>query len=572
MKKMKKNKQDIANYRSGNKELRNKLRDTRLKLARDRFASSPDDLDTIEKQVSMIRKNLDTVKSQVDKKREHLEGLRDAATELEMMTMKKDSFDSHFASTSPENAKRIRSLEGRLDHSIIKYNEAQSIRTTYEQIVKRLKEEKEGFDSQISAMEKTVAVKQKDLEELEILGGDAQHALNVVMKDLTKSREELDRERKARDKQLKSKNKEATGLQTMLHNIQNVDKTRKDILSEAQGDLSKDDEDRLRRMDVASTLAAQNKPRAHVDELKKIDEYENALTKIMKVAGVSDVNEIIKKIVSQSETTAELNRLISTNAEKIDNLSAKASLLKGRMEEVRYTGINRTSATTRKRCDELEDVLASARQTMFHERKRYEVAAATLLNARAGLKHLLEKMSVIQPQEKIILLNDDTLPIAAQQIEDTLMMILSTIKKSPKGTETANISSEEPENEPLEGVEEVNMLSARPYNQRVRLPEDDKKESKQVHKVGNETPDDDNNSELSEEEEGDVDPNGFKSSDPISRDYIKQASKIIVRNRNQKENANTKRARRANSVASSGRKNTRRPTHARGRIQANPHA
>ena len=35
--------------------------------------------------------------------------------------------------------RKIRMLENRLDKAMIKYNEAQSIRKTYEQIVKRLK-------------------------------------------------------------------------------------------------------------------------------------------------------------------------------------------------------------------------------------------------------------------------------------------------------------------------------------------------------------------------------------------------------------------------------------------------
>ena len=40
--------------------------------------------------------------------------------------------DSHFSK------QRIRSLENQLDKTVIKYNEAQSIKKTYEQIVKRL--------------------------------------------------------------------------------------------------------------------------------------------------------------------------------------------------------------------------------------------------------------------------------------------------------------------------------------------------------------------------------------------------------------------------------------------------
>jgi hypothetical protein len=44
--------------------------------------------------------------------------------------------------------RQIRILENKLDKIMIKYNEAHSIRKTYEQIVKRLKEERIGYDNQ----------------------------------------------------------------------------------------------------------------------------------------------------------------------------------------------------------------------------------------------------------------------------------------------------------------------------------------------------------------------------------------------------------------------------------------
>ncbi len=43
--------------------------------------------------------------------------------------------------------RKIRMLENRLDKAMIKYNEAQSIKRTYELIVKRLKEERVGYDN-----------------------------------------------------------------------------------------------------------------------------------------------------------------------------------------------------------------------------------------------------------------------------------------------------------------------------------------------------------------------------------------------------------------------------------------
>jgi len=39
---------------------------------------------------------------------------------------------------------------------MIKYNEAQSIRKTYEQIVKRLKEERVTYDKQLAAIEQSL--------------------------------------------------------------------------------------------------------------------------------------------------------------------------------------------------------------------------------------------------------------------------------------------------------------------------------------------------------------------------------------------------------------------------------
>lgn len=67
--------------------------------------------------------------------------------------------------------RKIRLLENRLDKAMIKYNEAQSIRKTYEQIVKRLREERVNFDNQLAAIERTLDARRRDYEELLLLSG-----------------------------------------------------------------------------------------------------------------------------------------------------------------------------------------------------------------------------------------------------------------------------------------------------------------------------------------------------------------------------------------------------------------
>ena len=82
--------------------------------------------------------------------------------------------------------KNIRIIENKLDKVMIKYNEAQSIRKTYEQIVKRLKEERVGYDNQLAAIERSLKGKEHDFEELMLLANDAEHAKQLAQAELKK--------------------------------------------------------------------------------------------------------------------------------------------------------------------------------------------------------------------------------------------------------------------------------------------------------------------------------------------------------------------------------------------------
>ena len=80
--------------------------------------------------------------------------------------------------------KNIRILENRLDKAMIKFNEAISIKKTYEIILKRLKEERIAYDKQLEAMEKSIKVKNADFDELLMLSHDANNAKRLAEGDL----------------------------------------------------------------------------------------------------------------------------------------------------------------------------------------------------------------------------------------------------------------------------------------------------------------------------------------------------------------------------------------------------
>lgn len=80
--------------------------------------------------------------------------------------------------TDPMRRQRI--LENRLDKAMLKFNEAMSIKKTYEIILKRLHEERIGYDKQLASLEQAIKAKECDLQELLLLSHDAQHAKDLA--------------------------------------------------------------------------------------------------------------------------------------------------------------------------------------------------------------------------------------------------------------------------------------------------------------------------------------------------------------------------------------------------------
>jgi hypothetical protein len=101
---------------------------------------------------------------------------------------------------------------------MIKYNEAQSIRKTYEQIVKRLKEERIGYDNQLAAIERSLKGKEHDYVELLLLSHDATHAKELALSELKKYTSKKAAVKKLRDEYRKEKAGQLKARNDMMMN------------------------------------------------------------------------------------------------------------------------------------------------------------------------------------------------------------------------------------------------------------------------------------------------------------------------------------------------------------------
>jgi hypothetical protein len=291
---------------------------------------------------------------------------------------------------TPETRK-IRMLENRLDKAMIKYNEAQSIRKTYEQIVKRLKEERIGFDSQLAAIERAAAAKNHDYEELVMLSTDAAHAKELALQELERVRSNYEEERHQRDKELREKQQIAKMKLEMNARLDRRERHKQDVI-DAEADALNGEE----RSVLKSSLAIETSAHSRIEKKEhrsKIEIFESAFRKIKEATGVSDVNEVIQKIVSQDGTTENLMILSKENQTRLEALQAKHLHLKTQVEELKYSGSS--GGHRRKIVDDHESNLNIATSKLERARLKYERVAKILIIVKAGVEHLAEKIESV---------------------------------------------------------------------------------------------------------------------------------------------------------------------------------
>merc|ERR1712216_912151 len=316
--------------------------------------------------------------------------------------------------------RNIRTLENRLDKAMIKYNEAQSIRKTYEQIVKRLKEERIGFDNQLAAIERTLKAKEKDLEELVLMSHDAQHAKEVAKAELLKLEHQLMEEKKQREKELADRRALVRQKVEMNQRMEKRDKMRREMALVEGGETQGGEGDASMKKTMFSTEfhSALNE---HVmeEEQKKITTYEEAFRKIKDATGVSDVNDVIHKFLTQDETHNNLVVMTKEAQARIDALNEEKAQAKATVEEIKYSGTG--SLGSRRIVDEFESHLSEASSKCERNKQKYERIAKILINVKSGVEHLADKLEPITVEQEAVVMTDSTVVEVLAQCEEKMM-------------------------------------------------------------------------------------------------------------------------------------------------------
>lgn len=217
--------------------------------------------------------------------------------------------------------KRIKLLENKLDKAMIKYNEAMSIRRTYEQILSRLKEERAGYDNQIAAIQKSLKAKGHDLSEFKLLLQDSKQARmysELLLKNTQLSKEAFED-----------------------HFDQLIQAHRKENLKELQKEKNEERKRRQKQNEVEPTLS-EEKPQINKDNSleKKVKDLEEKDKIVRETTGADDINEICQKFSNLIETKEnlkneqkELEKMCKILKERKENLVKELNELKYKSQD-----------------------------------------------------------------------------------------------------------------------------------------------------------------------------------------------------------------------------------------------
>ena len=264
--------------------------------------------------------------------------------------------------------KRIKLLENKLDKAMIKYNEAMSIRRTYEQILTRLKEERAGYDNQIAAIQKSLKSKGHDLNEFKLLLQDSKMA-KVYSKLLV-------------DNTILSKKAFED------HFNQLIQAHRNENLKELQKEKSEERKRKNIRNEVQATIS-DDKPKDGKDMSNleaKVKELEEKDKIVRETTGADDINEICQKFSNLTETKENLKNEQKELDKMLKSLKEKKEEMINELNELKFTSQNEI---TRKQIEENEKKAEKCMNSCEEARQKLRKQNKLFVDISTGINTLL---------------------------------------------------------------------------------------------------------------------------------------------------------------------------------------
>ncbi|XP_047434737.1 coiled-coil domain-containing protein 151 isoform X2 [Mugil cephalus] len=388
-----------------------------------------------------------------------------------------------------EEAMNLRSLENSLEKTLFKCKEAENIMINYMKLKSHLQDESLTFQGQLDSLEAEILKHREELCNLQAMNNEAQLSKEATKAELQQLEEQLYKERKERERIIASYRKK---VEERKAQAEKVDRR-------AQRTTMQPDE--------LSSEAQHSTTGMVGEEEKAISAFEEAFRSIKEATGVTDIQEIVERFISQKETHQHLEKMKAENEEVVLQLKEQKEHLNQQFEDMKYSGEAKLSSDQQK-VEECELQLRAQQQKCEAAQERLDWLVKTISTVRAGVEHLSDKLQHISVSaDTVAEVRPDSDEFVVELITRCEMK-LQQLSKELQGKDLAAIMKEMEEEEFYVRIE--GKLPE--YNTRVKLPED-----QSLDRVDEE--------EESEEEEADI----------ISREALKRQSQLIIDSKSKKK-------------------------------------
>ncbi|XP_034543780.1 coiled-coil domain-containing protein 151 isoform X2 [Notolabrus celidotus] len=387
------------------------------------------------------------------------------------------------------SGKNLRALKNSLEKTQFKWREAESIMGNYQKVKSHLQDEALTFQGQLDSLEAEILKHREEHNSMQSINTVAQLSKEAAKAELQQQEELLYRERKERERVVASYRKKVEERKAQAEK------------ADRRGQRTAMQPDEL------SSEAQRSSPRMAGEEEKVISTFEEAFRRIKEATGVTDIQEIVDRFISQKETHQHLEKLKEENENMLQQLKEQKELLNQQFQDMKYSGEAKFSSD-QQLLEECDQHLQAQQRRCDSSKERLDWLIKTLSTVRAGVEHLTDKLQHLTLTEDT---EADVSPDSDEFVVELMTQCelkLQLLHDELQGKDLAAIMKEMEEDEFYVRIER--KLPA--YNTRVKLPED--------HNVDLFQDEDE-----SEEDEGDI----------LSRDALKRQSQLIIDSKSKKK-------------------------------------
>ncbi|KAK2961492.1 putative axonemal dynein intermediate chain protein [Blattamonas nauphoetae] len=378
-----KNEELIQHLKQQNAEIRKRLIDLQRENVAEHYNVSEANKGALQNQLIVLKKDLD--KQNTDK------------LELQKRKRKLNEQYRELKGLAPMDAnaaprKKIRNLENQLDKFVIKYNEAQSIRKTYEQIIKRLNEEEANFNAQLAEMEETMAQRNEDLEELLLMQKSARSSRDMAKMEVTQVRQESENDRKRFEKKLRQK--ERLYQQKVESRERRLEAEEERMrLQEDNDSMLNENQNRSLHNEYQVVTSERNMTDQEIMRAEeRLAKDEESLRRMKEATGDDDVNKVIQKFLVQTEYYKECEERRKTTEGRLERAKIGRAAAAQELEQAKEEGADKVSEKVRK--EQLERELESIKSKENETRKRYIESKQQQIEVNEGIHLITTKLAI----------------------------------------------------------------------------------------------------------------------------------------------------------------------------------